>query len=627
MRKLTGWQYWFIYAYVVIMGSFHLYTALQGTLEAYLQRMTHLTFVLPLVFLLMPFRKDPDSPETSIPLQDWGLAVLAAVPGLYAIANYDAIASRIVHFDPVSTVQLVLGLMLVILLLEATRRSVGWPLALIATIFGAYMLVGDQMPGLLRGIGFSWHEIAEVLYLTDEGVFGIPLGVSATFVMIFLIMGGFLDKSGVGEFFLEMAQALTGRTRGGPAKIAVASSGLFGMLSGSAVANVYSTGALTIPMMKRIGYESHFAASVEAVASSGGQIMPPIMGASAFIIASFIGIPYREVMIAAFVPAALFYLAVGLMVHLRAVKLGLRGLTKEELPSKLRMLKHVYMLAPVVILVYMLLVGYTPMRAAVFAIGISWACSLFSRENRMGIKAILDAIYQGSINIIVVAMACAAAGIIIGSINLTGFGFKFVSAVIALSQGIPFVGLALIMVIAIILGMGLPTTGAYLLASAMGVPALIELGFPMLGSHLFVFYFAIVSAITPPVALAAYAASSISGSDPNKTGFTAMRLGVVAYIIPFAFIYDQTLLLHGGYLANSLAALCAIVGATGLAAGMEGYSFRRLKSWERAVLLAFSVASIWPLATVKIGGALAIGAAYLFLRTTAGGPPEAPQPS
>ncbi len=616
MRELKGVEKKIVYLIVLAMGIFHLYTAVFGSFEAYLQRIIHITFALPVVFLLVPPKKGLK--QTKIPWYDWILAILSILPGIYAIYNYDEIASRFVQVDPVTTAQLILAIILTVLLLEATRRVVGWPLTLIACIFLAYMEVGQYLPGMLKGVSFKVSEIAELLYLTDEGIMGIPLGVSATFVMIFLILGGFLEKSGVGDFFMDLAQAFTGKTRGGPAKIAVVSSGLFGMLSGSAVANVYSTGTLTIPLMKKIGYESHFAAAVEAVASSGGQIMPPIMGASAFIIASFLGVPYKDVMIAAFTPAVLYYFAVGLMVHFRAIKLGLRGLREEELPSKKKILKKWYMVSPVVILIYMLFAGYTPMRAAVFAILITWICSLFDTKTRMGVKDILDAIYKGSLNILVVALACGTAGIIIGSITLTGFGFKFVSAVFAFAKGIPFAGLVLIMLVAIVLGMGLPTTGAYLLAAALGVPALIKLGFSPMASHLFVFYFAIVSAITPPVALAAYAAASIAGSEPNKTGFTAMRLGIIAYVIPYAFVYDKGILLNAGLFENAVAVTAAFIGATGLASAMEGYLFRHLNILERAILIALSIVCFLPLWELKIAGFIGILAfSLLYLKRRA----------
>jgi TRAP transporter 4TM/12TM fusion protein len=613
LRKLKGWEYYATYLLILLMGLFHLYTAMFGVKEAYLQRMIHLTFVLPLAFLLYPIHKK-FAPMDRIPIYDWVLAVIAAIPGIYAIWKYDEISIRIVQVDEVTQPQLIFGILLTVILFEVTRRVVGWPLSLIGIVFTAYMLMGHRLPGMLRGFEFSVPEIVEELYLTGEGILGIPLGVSATFVMIFLILGGFLNESGIGEYFMDMAVALTGKARGGPAKIAVASSGLFGMLSGSAVANVYGTGTFTIPLMMRIGYENFFAGAVEAVASSGGQIMPPIMGASAFIIASFLGVPYKDVMISAFVPAVFFFFAIGVMVHYRAIRLNLRGMTDDEIPGKMAILKKSYMFIPVIVLIYMLLVGYTPMWAAMVAIFATILASLPHKDHRMGIKSILDAIVFGGKNVLVVAIACACAGIVVGSVTLTGFGFKFVTAVFALSHGIPFIALILIMVICIVLGMGLPTTGAYILASALGVPALIKLGFTPMASHLFVFYFAIVSAITPPVALAAYAASSISKGSPMKTGFIASRLGFVAYIMPFAFMYDPGFLLNGSLIQNLFSVIFGSIAIVGLAFALEGFIARELRMWERGVLIAGGVLSLFPGYGFKVIGLIIVVIGYVFAR-------------
>lgn len=601
------------YLIILLMGFFHLYTAMFGVKEAYLQRMIHLTFVLPLAFLLYPAHKASASQE-HIPIYDWILAIISVIPGIYAIINYEEIATRIVQVDEVTRPQLILGIILTVILLETTRRVVGWPLAFIGLLFAAYMLYGYLLPGMLRGFEFSLAEVIEQLYLTGEGIFGIPLGVSATYVIIFLIFGGFLNLSGIGEYFMDIAVVLTGKARGGPAKIAVVSSGLFGMLSGSAVANVYGTGTFTIPLMKRIGYSSQFAGAVEAVASSGGQIMPPIMGAAAFIIASFLGVPYKDVMISAIVPAIFYYFAIGMMVHYRAVRRDLRGMTEEELPDKMAILKKIYMIIPVLLLIYMLLVGYTPMWAAIIGILATIVLSLPHKEHRLGPKAMLDAIVVGGKNIIVVAIACACAGIVVGSLTLTGFGFKFVTAVFSLSQGIPFVALFLIMVICIVLGMGLPTTGAYILASALGVPALIKLGFTPMASHLFVFYFAIVSAITPPVALAAYAAASISGASPMKSGFTASRLGFVAYILPFAFMYDRGFLLNASIGHNLLTIVLGGLGVVGLAFALEGFIKRELRIWERGVMLVGGLLTLFPFFSLKFAGLVIVIAAYLLAR-------------
>ena len=593
MRKLTGPFQKAFYLYVLAMGLFHLYTAVFCTYEAYLQRMIHLTWVLPMAFVMYPICKS--APQDRVPWYDWILAAISVTPGIYAMIHYEEITMRIVQVDPVTCTQLVLGLILVFFLLEATRRFVGWPLALIGAFFAGYMYFGHLMPGIMRGLPFTLHEVVEEIYLTDEGVFSIPLGVSATFVMIFLIFGGFLEKSGIGNYFMELAQAFAGTAAGGPAKISVVSSALFGSISGAAVANVYGTGTFTIPLMKRIGYPPFFAGAVESVASTGGQIMPPVMGAGAFIMASLLGIQYKEVMVAAILPALLYYGAVLLMVHLGALKNGLKGLAPEDLPSKKAVIKRIYMMIPIVGLVYLLLTGYTPMLAAVIGVGLAWFVSLFEKENRMGPRAILDAIYIGSKNITVVAIACATAGIVVGSVSLTGFGFKFVGLVHLLA-------LVLIMLVSLVLGMGLPTTGAYILAAALGVPALAKLGFPPLAAHFFVFYYAIISNITPPVALAAYAASSIAGSEPNRTGFAAMKLGVLAFIVPFAWCYDMGVILHGTTIQNIAAVIGGVGALFAMGYAMMGFIRRPIPLWVRGLFTVAGLLCFFPFIPLKLAG-------------------------
>ncbi|MGL1931315.1 MAG: TRAP transporter permease [Desulfotalea sp.] len=604
MRKLTGKSRSFFYVYIIFVGCFHLYTAIFGSYEAYLQRMIHLSLVFPLAFCFFPATKN--SPKDRITILDIVLSLIALLPGIVAIYSYEDISMRMVQVDEVLPLYFWMAVILTATLLEATRRVVGLALMVVASFFAGYMYFGYLMPGVMKGMEFSLGEIAELLYLTDEGIFSIPLGVSATFVIIFLIFGGFLEKSGIGEYFMKFAQAFAGTTPGGPAKIAVVSSCLFGSISGSAVANVYGTGTFTIPLMKRIGYPAHFAGAVEAVASSGGQIMPPVMGAGAFIMASLLGLPFKFIIIAALLPAVLYYVAIFIMVHLRAIKIGLSGLSREELPDRKEVLKGIYNMIPIGVLVYMLLSGYTPMLSAVYGIVIAWVISLFNKKYRMGPREILDAIYTGTGHITVVAIACAAAGIIVGSVSLTGVGFKFVSLITSLAQGIPFLALVLIMFVSLILGMGLPTVGAYILAAALGVPALVNLGFDPLASHLFVFYFAIISAITPPVALAAYAASSVADSEPNKTGMQAMGLGILAFVVPYAFCYDQGLLLHGTIAQNIFAIVGGLAGAIAFGCSLEGFIYSALNKVIRIVLVVAAILCFTPFVYLKLTGVCVI---------------------
>lgn len=614
MRKLTGISHKILYVYIILIGCFQLYTSVFGAFESYLQKNIHLGLVLPLAFILYPMTKK--SPEDRVPIYDWILGLLAMIPGIYVILNYDAITMRIIQVDPVTDAQFICGILLFVLLMEGTRRVVGLPLTIIAILFAAYMNFGDLLPGIMKGLAFPVREVVEQIYLTDEGIFSMPLGVSATLVAAFLIFGGFLEGCGTGPYFMEVAQAFTGTAPGGPANIAVLSSCLFGSISGSAVANVYGTGTFTIPLMKRIGYPAHFAGAVEAVSSSGGQIMPPVMGAGAFLMASFLGVPFVDIMIAAITPAIIYYAAVFLMIRLEALKRGLKGLSPEELPKKTEVLKRAYLFLPIIVLVYFLLAGYTPMRAAAIGALVAWLVSLPQPSKRMGPKRICDAIYGNMKNITLVCVACATAGIVLGSVALTGVGVKLVGLVLAFSGGIPLIALALVMVVSLVLGMGLPTTGAYILAAALGVPILTKLGFPALSAHMFVFYYAIISNITPPVALAAYAASSIAGSDPNRTGFTACRLGFLAFVTPFAFCYDPGILLQGTLVQNCYGILSCVIACIGLGFAMMGYINRNLKLWERALLTAFAIMALAPYETVTIAGAVAVVALSFFFAKT-----------
>ncbi len=608
MRKLSGWQQQVLYVYIVAVGIFHMYTATMGSFEAYLQRSIHLMLILPLTYVLFPMHSK--APKDRIPWYDALLGLLSMVPGAYGVLQYDSIVHRIQQVDPLTDGQLYCGALLVIMLLEGSRRVVGLPLSIIAGLFGSYMYFGNAMPGILKGLSLSFPEVIEQLFLTDEGIFSMPLGVSATFVIVFLIFGGFLEKSGAGDYFMDLARALMGTKPGGPAQIAVVSSCLFGSISGSAVANVYGTGSFTIPLMKRIGYTPTFAGAVEAAASTGGQIMPPVMGAGAFLMASFLGVQFKEIMIGAILPALMYYGALLLMVRLTAYSQNMRGLSPEELPKLKDALKRIYLLIPIVGVVVVLLDGASPMKAGMLGIVLCWLVALPDPKRRMGPKAILDAIYEGTKTIPLVCVACAAAGIVLGSVALTGIGGKLVGFVIALAGDTPFLALVLIMLVSLVLGMGLPTTGAYILASALGAPVLIKLGFAPLAAHMFVFYYAIISNITPPVALAAYAASSVAGSPPNATGFQAMKLGCIGFLVPFAFCYDPGLLMLGDTTANALAVVSGLLGVFAFGAFWVGYAYDSLNVVHRGVLALGGILVFTPNPMVLALGAVAIGGVW-----------------
>ncbi|PID75204.1 MAG: C4-dicarboxylate ABC transporter permease [Deltaproteobacteria bacterium] len=582
---------------------FHLYTAAFGVLEAWLQRLIHLTWVLPLAFLYWPFSQT--APKNRIPWYDWLLALLAIAPGIYGIIHAEEILFRVSQIDEVTNAQLFLGCILVVLLIEATRRLLGWPLTIISAFFAIYMLYGEFFPGMMKGEAFSLREVIESLFLTTDGIFSIPLGVSATYVVIFLILGAFLEVSGVGPWFMAFSSRVAGKSVGGPAKIAVISSCLFGSISGSAVANVYSTGNFTIPMMKRVGFKPFLAGGIETMASTGGQLMPPLMGAGAFVMSAYLGLEFKIIMIAALLPALLYYGTALMMIHFIAKRDGFTGLAEEELPRWSDVLRRSFLLLPILVLVIALLSGRTPMLAGLVAIVISWAVSLFNRDYIMGPKRIYQAFIMAGYSVPVIAIACASAGIVIGSIALTGVGFKIGAVIAALSASYGFVALILIAILAVIFGMGLPTTSAYIIAAALGVSSLTAHNFPPLNAHLFVFYFAVLSNMTPPVALAAFAAGTVAQDNPMKIALTAMRIGVVAFIVPFAFVYDSNLLMQGELLQIAWVIVSTFIAGYFLSIGFAGYLNSRLNLLQRASLIGAGIIAFFPMWQFRVAGIIA----------------------
>ena len=565
------------------LTAFQLYTAGISMLTAWIQRDIHIVLILILVFLIFPLRKKGEKNKAS--LLDVLLILLALASGAYIIMNYQAIVLRL---GMPTTEDIVFGAIMILLILEASRRATGWVLVIIAGVLLIYTFLGPWIPGLLGHKGYSLGRVVSQMFLTTEGIFGIPLGVSASYIYLFIFLTSMLEKIGMGEFLLDLATALMGRFVGGPAKTAVLASGLMGTLSGSAVANVVGTGTFTIPLMKRNGYQSHFAGAVEAAASSGGQLMPPIMGAAAFIIAEFLGISYISVVIAAIIPAVLYYLGVLWGVHFEACRLGLKGLPKEQLPNVWQVLKKGgHFLIPILVLIFFLgVLQYTPIRSGFYAIVTAVVISFFQKETRLNWERFKEAVLAAAQNTITVALACAAAGLVIGSINLTGMGLKLSAFIISISGGHVWLALILTAVIALIMGMGLPTTAAYIVVGTMAAPALIKMGLLPLAAHLFVFYFAILSAITPPVALAAYAAAGIAKDNPMKIGFTAVKLTVGAFLVPFLFALSPTLIAKGSFISIAWSTFTALIGITALAGGSIGFLLKAATVWERVLLIA-----------------------------------------
>ena len=539
-RTPPGWQMKLIVFLAVAMSCFHFYTAGMGLLPAQKQGAVHLVFTLVLVFLLYPIKNGMPK-DTKIPVYDMILAAVAVVPLAYLILQIDTIAME--RSGLPTTTDLVMGFILIATLLEATRRISNPVLPCLAVAALLYCYFGRYMPEMLAHRGFTVSRIVNHMYLGTEGIFGTPLEVSSTFVFMFILFGSVLEKTGMGKFIIDLSLALAGWSTGGPAKVAVVASGLMGTVSGSSVANVCTTGMFTIPLMKSVGYKPFFAGAVEAVASTGGQIMPPVMGAGAFIMAQFLGVGYLEVAVAAIVPALLYYFAVIVQVHFEANRLGLTGLSRDKLPKIGKLLKEKgFLLIPLIAIVYLLVAGYTPLMAAFAGIWVSFVLSWLNKETRLTPQRIMEAFEAGARGSLSVACACACVGMVVGTGTLTGLALRIAGAIVTLAGGKLILTLFFTMCASILLGTGLPTTANFIVTSTMAAPALLQLGVPPIAAYMFVFYFGIAADLTPPVALAAYAGAGIAGDDPMKTGATAFKLALAGFIVPYIYVYNPILL-------------------------------------------------------------------------------------
>lgn len=583
-RAFTGVMKKVITGLALIMSLFHLYTAAFGLLMPIQQRSLHLAFVLTLVFLLYPATKKSNYSKPTV--FDWSLVALSIIATANISYRFLDLAESGGRYIPSD---IYFGILLMLLVIEAARRTMGYILPVMSIIFVIYGFIGQYVPGPLMHSGFSYKRIVQHLYLTTEGIFGQILGVSATYIFMFILFGAFLTATGMGEFFNDFAMSVAGSKKGGPAKVSVLSSAFMGTINGSTSANVVTTGSFTIPLMKRMGYSATFAGAVEAAASSGGQIMPPVMGAAAFIIADTLAMPYVDLLAAAFIPAVLYFAGIWVMVHLRASKLGLEGLPKEQLPSlKKVLLSRGHLIVPIMAIVYMLVKGYNALYAAFWGIVLSVVVSALNKETRLNFKTLVSALEKGALSAIPVAAACAIIGIVIGITSLTGAALTMGSAVLKLSGGNMFFTLVLTMFVAIIMGMGLPSTAAYVMTSAVAAPALIKIGILPLSAHLFVFYFGIMSTITPPVAVGAYAAAGIAGTNPNETGWTAIKLALAGFIVPFCFAYSPGMLIISSnpwYLV-AYNATTAFIGVVALGSAIEGYFYQPMVLYERIMVFA-----------------------------------------
>lgn len=611
-REMKGFWNILINAICIVFAIFQLYTAAFGILDAHLQRAIHLAFGFLLIFLLYPARKSWS--RTSMHPLDVLFALVGAASALYIVVNYQELVFRAGMNNETDFIVGVVGTLMVF---EAARRVVGWPMITVAFVFIAYAFFGPYIPGIMAHRGVQVQELFDHLFFTTEGIFGTPMGVSSTFIYLFILFGSYLEATGLGKFFIDLANAVAGWAAGGPAKVAVLSSGLMGTVSGSSVGNVAGTGAFTIPMMKKLGYRPAFAGAVEAAASTGGQLMPPVMGAAAFLMAEFVGVPYFDVVKAAVIPALLYYIGVWLGVHYEAKKYGLKGTPREELPKfgPLFMEKG-HLAIPLAVIVYLLVSGYTPMRAALAAIALSIICACLRKSTRIGLKEIVNGLIDGSKGVLGVLIACATAGIIIGVVTKTGVGLKVATALLDLSGGQLLPAMFFTMITSLILGMGVPTTANYVITSTIAAPALVQMDVPVLAAHMFAFYFGIVADVTPPVALAAYAGAGIAGANPMRCGVIAAKLAIAAFIVPYIFVLaPELLMINATTLTIAYSALTAIIGMWGVSMAMIGFCQNALNSLQRVLFMAGGICMIIPGHITDLVGVVCLIAAFMWQRT------------
>jgi TRAP transporter 4TM/12TM fusion protein len=596
----------------IAMVLYHMWAIAFGSPEAIPYRGTHLIFAMVLVFLLFRFRSKtedailieaagaaPAPPKVQTPtIFDYALLVLGIVPILHLFEDYERVTTRIFYIDDLTRWDMILGTILVLVLLEGTRRVIGWALPATAIVFLIYGLFIARLEPM---------RMMDQLYMTTEGIFGIPLSVSASYVLIFVLFGSFMERTGTGQLFMDFALAITGHTAGGPGKVAVVSSSLFGTISGSAVANVMVDGPISIPLMKRTGFPAHFAAGVEATASTGGQIMPPIMGAAAFVMAEFLAVSYAQVVIWAVIPAILYYVACFAAVHFEAKRRGLMGLPRSELPRMRRVFaERGHLFIPILTILVIMYSGYSAPMAALIGTLACFPVAALRRSTRgyLNWPNFIDAFVDGAKNALAVAMACACAGIVIAVVTLSGLGIVFTQFVVGLSKDTLVLALILTMFAGIVLGMGMPTTPAYIIMTALLVPAIIKLGVIAPAAHMFAFYFAVLSAITPPVALAVFAAAGLAKADLWASGWAAVKIGAAGFIVPFMLIYEPALMMIGEW-PHIIGAFCtASCGILLFAAGLHGYFLTAANWWQRVLLLGGGLLLIDPGLITDIAGAV-----------------------
>ncbi|MFM9884185.1 MAG: TRAP transporter permease [Burkholderiales bacterium] len=591
MRELKGPIGWFVATVAVAIALFQLYTGGFGPIEPREQRSVHLGVLLALAFILFPASKTspPDRPSSL----DWLCALLAVIPNVYSYVEAHRINLRLENVDALTTGELWNGILATLLIVEALRRAVTPVLAGLLSIGIAYLFVTEYMPGLLHYRDMAFSEIVETMYLLNGmGMYGSITGISATMVAVFIIFGAFIEGSGVGRLFHNLGTRVAGRYAGGPAKVEVVSSALFGTISGSSTANVFATGSFTIPAMMKLGYRPHFAAGVEAASSVGGQMMPPIMGAGAFVMAEITQIPYSKIVVAAILGSVLYFFMILISVHFEAKRLRLAGCDPSDIPDWKTVLADAHLLLPVVVLLVLMMHNYSPEFAAFWSTVAIIPCSWLRRHTRIGARQLMKMLATGGRNMIIVALACAGAGMLVACLTVTGVVISLSTLITQLAGGSILITGMVLMVVTIVLGMGVPTTAAYIIGASIGAPILIKLGVPVLAAHMFVFYFSILADATPPVSVASYAAASIAKADPMHTGVVAFRLAIAGFLVGFSYLDNPALLMQGPIELILGYTLLNMLGLTILAAGLFGYFRGDLPGWLRVLLVVVGATAV-----------------------------------
>ncbi|MBM4341376.1 MAG: TRAP transporter fused permease subunit [Deltaproteobacteria bacterium] len=613
MRKLKGWLKVVILIYGVSAALFHLYTSGFGTFEPRTQRGLHLLFLLPLIYILFPATKN--SPQNRPSLFDLLASLLCFAGPAYIVWNAERLNFRMVGMDEVLPVEMVLGTALVLLVVEAARRALSPWMALTIAIAIFYLATAPYWPGLLKFKGYPFPRMVEVLFLAgDEGIFGFLTGISSNILFIYILFAGFMISAGVGQFLIDFAVWAAGWTKGGPAKIAVISSGLYGTVSGSTVANVYATGSFTIPLMKKGGFVPKQAAAIESIASTGGQLMPPIMGAGAFIMSEVTGIPYFKIIQAAVIPAVLYYLGLFFVVHFISLKQGMTSISKTERPSIFPMLRHAYYFLPFILVIIFLGYGYSPSKSAFFVVLIILGLSFLDRRTRMTPKKTLNALFEASVNAAIIATALAGSGMVVGILTRTGAALAFGSVLLGASFNNLIFAMILVFLVVSVLGTGIPTTPAYIIAVTVGASALGKFDVALLSAHLFVFYYAVLSDLTPPDAITAFAAANLAGSEMMSTGIEAFKLGIAGFLIPFAFVFQPALLLQGTLSQILMATGLTALGVACLSVCLVGYVWSPLNWLQRILFACAAILLVFPTIGLELIGIGVAGGLFIWAR-------------